>query len=145
MSLQNPEAKMSKSDPDPNSAVYLSDTDDQIRKKIKRAVTDSGTEITFEDAKPGVKNLITIQSALTGKTPEEIVASYAGKMYGHLKVDTAEIVVQAIGPIRNKAEELMKERTYLESVLRKGAEAARTRAAKTLAQVYDRVGFIPQY
>jgi tryptophanyl-tRNA synthetase len=142
MSLQNPSSKMSKSDPDPNGAIYLSDTDDQIRKKVKRAVTDSGSEITYDDQKPGVKNLLTIQAALTGKAIPDIVASYAGKQYGHLKVDTAEIVVAAIAPIRNKAEELLKDRTYLDGILRRGAEHARKRASLTRNLVYERIGFI---
>ncbi|MGZ3689539.1 MAG: tryptophan--tRNA ligase, partial [Bdellovibrionota bacterium] len=144
MSLQNPEAKMSKSDPDPNSAVYLNDTDDQIRKKIKRAITDSGSEITYEESKPGVKNLLDIQSVLTGKSTEALVASYAGKQYGHLKVDTGEIVVSKLGPVRDKADELFKDPGYLDSVLKRGALRARERAAKTLALVYDRVGLIPR-
>ena len=140
MSLQNPEAKMSKSDPDPNSAIYLSDTNDQIVKKVKRAVTDSGSEITFGDDKPGVSNLLTMQSAITGKPIAEIVASYAGRQYGHLKVDTANIVAAAVGPIRDKAEELMKDRAYLDAILTRGAERAKAHAQKTLARVYDRLG-----
>lgn len=144
MSLQDPGAKMSKSDADANAAVFLADSDDTIRKKLKKAVTDSGTEITYEDSKPGVKNLLTIQSALLGKPMDQIVASYAGKMYGHLKVDTAEIVVQAIGPIRNRADELMNDRAYLDDILESGAERARDRARRTLDIVYDRVGFVPR-
>src|SRR5262249_33622442 len=107
MSLQDPTAKMSKSDPDANATGFVTDSDDTIRKKVKSAVTYSGSEITFEDSKPGVKNLITIQSAITGKSADEIVASYAGKMYGHLKVDTAEIIVSAVAPIRKKVDELL--------------------------------------
>lgn len=143
MSLQDPTSKMSKSDPDPNSSVFLTDTDDQILKKVKRAVTDSGSEITFEDQKPGVKSLLTIQSALTGKTPEELVASYAGRQYGHLKGDTAEILIQTISPIRNRIEELMKDRLYLASLFKTGAERASERARITLEEVYKKVGFIP--
>lgn len=142
MSLQDPTAKMSKSDPDANSAVYLTDTDDQILKKLKRAVTDSGTEVTYEDAKPGVKNLITIQSALTGRTPEEIVTAYAGKQYGHLKVETGQIVIESLAPIRNEADRMVKDLTYLDGVLKRGAERARERAHRTLRFVYDRIGFI---
>ena len=142
MSLQDPTAKMSKSDPDPNSAVYLNDSNDTIIKKFKRAMTDSGTEVTFEDQKPGVQNLLTIQAALTGKAIPEIVASYAGKQYGHLKIETAEIAAAKVGPIRDKTDQLMKDRGYLEGVLRKGAERARNRAQKTLDTAYDRIGFI---
>ncbi len=140
MSLQDPTAKMSKSDPDPNGSVYLNETDDQIRKKLKRAVTDSGSEITDDESKPGVRNLLTIQSALTGKPVSEIVASYAGKQYGHLKVDTAEIVVQSVSPIRAEADRLMAEKSFLDQILQTGAEKARIRAAKTLKRVYEHLG-----
>lgn len=144
MSLQDPTQKMSKSDPDLNSAVYLTDTDDQIRKKVKRAVTDSGTEITDDEQKPGVKNLLSIQSAITGRSIEQIVQSYAGKQYGHLKVDTGEILVQELAPIRNRTDELMKDLPYLTSVLERGAEHARARAKPTLQKLYDRIGFVPR-
>jgi len=143
MSLQNPLAKMSKSDADPNATIYLSDSDDVIRKKIKRAVTDSGSEITFEDTKPGVKNLLTIQSTITGKAIEKLVAEYAGKQYGHLKVETAELVAQTIRPIRERAESLLKEKTELNKVLRQGAEKARQLARPTVDRLYQCVGFVP--
>jgi len=142
MSLQNPLAKMSKSDPDPNGAVYLTDTNDQILKKVKRAVTDSGTEITFEETKPGINNLLTIQAAITGKTIPEIVNSYIGKQYGHLKVDAANLLVETLGPIRDKTDELIKDRSYLLQVLEDGAERARERAGQTLKEVYRRVGLV---
>lgn len=144
MSLQNPLVKMSKSDPDPNATIFVTDTDAQIRKKLKRAVTDSGTEITYADDKPGVRNLLQIQSALTGRSPADLVEAYAGKQYGHLKVDTAELVVQAIGPIRDEAERMVAEPGYLDGQLRRGAERARERAQQTLARVYDRLGFVPR-
>ncbi len=144
MSLQDPTQKMSKSDPDLNATVFLDDTDDQIRKKLKRAVTDSGSEIQFDIAqKPGVSNLLSIQSAITGKTIETLVGEYAGKQYGHLKVDTAEIVAQKVGPLRQEVEKLMADRTYLDSILKSGAERARQRAQLTLQRIYDRVGFLP--
>jgi tryptophanyl-tRNA synthetase len=142
MSLQNPQAKMSKSDPDPNAVIYLSDSDDAIVKKLKRAVTDSGTEVTYEDSKPGVKNLIAIQAAITGKSPEAIVAEYAGKMYGHLKVGTAEIVVECVRPLRTRAQELLADRAALDAILRRAGERARARAEATVRRVYDRVGFV---
>ena len=142
MSLQDPAAKMSKSDPDPNASVFLSDSDDQIRKKIKRAVTDSGSEIADDDSKPGVKNLLAIQSAITGKSVSEIVKSYVGKQYGHLKVDTAELVVQAVSPLRNEADRLYQERRFLEQVLTKGAQKARDRASATLKRCYGRIGLL---
>jgi tryptophanyl-tRNA synthetase len=143
MSLQNPMAKMAKSDPDPNASVYLDDTDDQILKKIKRAVTDSGSEITYDDSKPGVKNLLTIQAAITGKPIADLVASYAGKQYGHLKVETAELVVQEIRPVRERTAQILAEPGYLDGILKKGAEAASERAEKTLKRVKEAIGFIP--
>ncbi len=144
MSLQDPTAKMSKSDPDSNATLFLSDSDDVIRKKVKRAITDSGAEIRPGEDKPGVTNLLTIQSALTGKSVADIVASYAGKLYGHLKVDTAEICIQTIAPIRTKADELLKDMSYMNRVLKEGAEKARGRARKTVERVSERVGFIPR-
>jgi tryptophanyl-tRNA synthetase len=144
MSLQNPEQKMSKSDADENATIFLDDTDKAIEKKLKRAVTDSGTEIAFDEAaKPGVSNLLTIQSALLGKPVPEIVASYAGKQYGHLKVDTAQIVAGTIGPLRDRAAELMKDKGELDRILKQGAETARARARATLSKVYERLGFLP--
>jgi tryptophanyl-tRNA synthetase len=144
MSLQDPASKMSKSDADANASVFLTDSTDQIVKKVKRAVTDSGSEITLDDAKPGVKNLLTIQSALTGKPLEAIVSSYAGKQYGHLKVDTADIVAQKLAPIRERVEQLMADRSYLDSLLKQGADRARVIASAQLMKVYERVGFIPR-
>lgn len=142
MSLQDPTSKMSKSDPDLNASIFLNDSDDTIKKKLKRAVTDSGSEITFEDTKPGIKNLLSIQSAITGKSIDELVANYTGKMYGHLKVDTGDIVAAAVGPIRERVREILADPTYLDGILKKGAEKARQKAEPTLRKVYDRVGFI---
>ncbi|MFZ9595878.1 MAG: tryptophan--tRNA ligase [Bdellovibrionia bacterium] len=142
MSLQNPTAKMSKSDPDPNGAIYLTDTDEQILKKMKRAVTDSGQEITDDPAKPGIQNLIQIQSAITGKTPEQVVAHYAGKQYGHLKLETAEHVIELLRPIRTRTDELLGDLTHLDTTLKKGAQEARLRAQKTLSEVYHTIGLV---
>jgi len=142
MSLQDPTKKMSKSDPDPNASVFLSDSDSEILKKIKRAVTDSGSEITDADDKPGVKNLLSIQSALLEKPVAEIVATYVGKQYGHLKLETAEIVVEKVRPIREKIDLLLQDKSYLDQVLKQGADQARQRAALTLKKVSERIGFI---
>lgn len=146
MSLQNPKAKMSKSDPDPHSAVYLVDTNDQILKKLKRAVTDSGSEITPDDSndeqKPGIQNLLQIQAALLKKTPQEVARQYAGKQYGHLKVGTAELIIETLGPIRDRTQELMKDKSYLDSVLQRGAKQARERAQKTLTRVHEKLGLV---
>jgi tryptophanyl-tRNA synthetase len=145
MSLQDPTAKMSKSDPTPGASVFLNDSDKEIEKKLKRAVTDSGSEIAFDrDNKPGVSNLLEIQSAITGKTVETLVAEYAGKQYGHLKVETAEIVINAVRPIRTETERLMADKTHLDLVLKQGAEKARAIAQKTMNRVSDKIGFLPK-
>jgi tryptophanyl-tRNA synthetase len=144
MSLQDPASKMSKSDPDPTATIFLTDSDDVIKKKIKKAVTDSGTEITYEDSKPGVQNLLNIQAAITGKSTNELVASYAGKMYGHLKVDTADIVAASVAPIRAEVDRLLGDRAYLDGILKRGADRARSRARPLLDEVYRRIGFLPK-
>lgn len=143
MSLQAPTSKMSKSDPDPNGAIYLTDSNDQILKKFKRAVTDSLNQIAYQPSEqPGVANLLSIQAAILGHTPEERVAAYTGKQYGHLKLETADSVISVVGPIRDEADRLMRDRNYLDQILEEGAEKARSIASATLARVYDRVGFI---
>jgi tryptophanyl-tRNA synthetase len=142
MSLQNPQAKMSKSDPDPLATLFLNDTDDQIRKKLKRSVTDSGSEIHYSDNQLGIKNLIDIQSAITQRTPSEIAETYRGKQYGHLKADTADRVVEVISPIREETQRLLADTTYLNKILMQGAMEARQRARCTLETVYERLGLI---
>lgn len=143
LSLQDPTKKMSKSDQDPKATLFLDDTDKDIEKKVKSAMTDSGSEISYSPKdKPGVSNLLEIQAVLTGKSIDDIVASYAGKQYGHLKVDTAQICVETIRPIREKTAELMKDTSYLDQVLKRGAEKARKRAAATMSAVLDKIGFI---
>jgi tryptophanyl-tRNA synthetase len=144
MSLQEPTKKMSKSDPDPKATIFLTDSNKQIEKKIKSAVTDSGSEISYGSDKPGVKNLIDIQCALLGETPETLVARYAGKMYGHLKADTAEVVISKLGPLRDEAERMLGDRAELDAALAIGASKARARARKTLDAVYDAIGLIPR-
>ncbi len=143
MSLQDATKKMSKSDQDVKATLFLDDSDKEIEKKVKSAVTDSGSEISDSDEKPGIKNLLTLQSVLTGKPMPEIVASYTGKQYGHLKVDTAEICVDAIRPIRERTNELMADLGYLDQVLKRGAEIARARAAVTMGRVKEKMGFVP--
>ncbi|WP_120003119.1 tryptophan--tRNA ligase [Nesterenkonia muleiensis] len=144
LDLQEPAAKMSKSASSPNGLINLTDTDKQIAKKIKSAVTDDGTEIRFDrEAKPGVSNLLTIYSVLTGKTVGDIVAEYQGKMYGHLKVDLAEIAVQHLGPVRDRTSELLDDPAELDALLAKGAAKARDVATVTLTEAYQKVGFLP--
>lgn len=141
MSLQDPTKKMSKSDADPKATIFMTDDDKTITKKLKSAVTDSGTEITYADDKPGIKNLIQIQCALSGETADQVVARYVGKMYGHLKVETAELIIATMGPIRDEAERLLADQAELDRLLKRGAEKARERAARTLDKVRAAVGF----
>lgn len=143
LSLQDPTKKMSKSDPDPKATLFLNDTDKDIEKKVKSAVTDSGSEIVASEEKPGILNLLTLQSVLTGRTVAEVEAAYVGKQYGHLKLDTAQICVETIRPVREKTAQLMGDRTYLDQVLKRGAERARERAARTMKEVVTKIGFIP--
>jgi tryptophanyl-tRNA synthetase len=144
MSLQEPTKKMSKSDADPKATIYLTDTDKQIEKKIKAAVTDTGSEVRFDDDSPGIKNLLSIQAAITGTSPEALVESYRGKLYGHVKVDTAEVVISALAPVRDEMLRLLGDKAHLDQVLSAGADKARARARATLDQVYDAVGFVPR-
>ena len=142
MDLLEPTNKMSKSAVNPAGCIFFSDTEKQIEKKFKRAMTDSDTVIAYDvKTKPGVSNLLGIQSAITGKSIEELVSSYEGKMYGHLKVETAAIVNTELSPIKAKIDELMSDRTELEKILEKGAEKARDKASKTIKRVYERIGF----
>ncbi|NMR28345.1 tryptophan--tRNA ligase [Crystallibacter degradans] len=142
--LQHPNAKMSKSADSPAGLINILDNPKTAAKKIKSAVTDDGTEIRFDrEAKPGVSNLLTIYSTLSGKSIDSIVADYQGKMYGHLKVDLAELVVERLAPIQTRAQELLDDPAELDRLLARGAEKARGIASATLADVYNKVGFLP--
>ena len=139
--LADPTAKMSKSSSSPSGIVELLDEPRVNVKKIRSAVTDSGREVTYDEvAKPGVANLLTIQSALTGTSVAELVEGYAGRGYGDLKKAVAEAVTAFATPYRERTLELMGERTELEALLRDGAEQAREVASATLADVYAKVG-----
>ncbi|MGQ1798137.1 tryptophan--tRNA ligase [Kocuria oceani] len=141
--LQSPTAKMSKSAAAENGLLRLLDPAKQNAKKIKSAVTDDGTEIRFDrEAKPGISNLLTIYSALTGRPVDEIVAEYEGRMYGHLKVGLAEVVTETLEPIRTRALELLDDPAELDRILARGAEKGRELSVATLASVYDRMGFL---
>lgn len=144
MSLQEPEYKMSKSSKDTNSFILLLDSEDETRKKIKRAVTDSIGIVNYSDDQPGIKNLINIYSAFTGKSPEDIVELYKGKGYGEFKDDVAEIVVEGLRPVRERFKEIREDKDYLEKVYRDGAEKAQKLAIKTLRKVHKKMGFIPR-
>ena len=145
MSLTNPAAKMSKSENEDTGRVLLMDPPEVIMKQFKRAITDSDTEncVRFDkENKPGVSNLMTIYSAVTGKTFDEIEAEFAGCGYGKFKPAVGEAVVEHLRPIREESARLMKDKAYLESVYRAGAEKASYVAEKTLRKVYKKVGFV---
>jgi tryptophanyl-tRNA synthetase len=143
--LTDPTAKMSKSAGSDAGLINLLDDPALSAKKIRSAVTDSEREIRYDpDAKPGVSNLLTIQSAVTGVDVDSLVAGYAGRGYGDLKKETAEAVVEFVSPIKARVDELMADLTELEAVLAVGAQRARDVASKTVQRVYDRLGFLPQ-
>lgn len=141
MSLQEPAKKMSKSDENPNASIYLMDDPDAIMRKFKRAVTDSGSEVLYNDDKPGVKNLIDIYSVCTGKTPDEIVSEFDGKGYGDLKVAVGESVVSVLKPIQDRFHDLTKNKDYVDAAIKSNAERASYYATKTLRKVQKKVGF----
>jgi tryptophanyl-tRNA synthetase len=141
MSLQNPTAKMSKSDPNSLATVFLADNDDQIMKKFRSAVTDSGTEIRASNEKPGIQNLLRILSGISGKSTGELEMDYAGMGYGKFKTAVAEAVIERVGPIRVRMEALKKDSQYLLNIVENGRANAQIRADALLAKVYDRVGF----
>lgn len=146
MSLQDPLKKMSKSDENEKNFVSVIDDPKKIEKKIKSAATDSDTVIQFDpEKKPGLSNLLTIYSVLSGKTTAQLEADYAGKMYGHLKVDLAGLVVDTLKPVQEKYQDLMKNRDHLENLMKKGADKARVRAQKTLENVYESVGLVRKF
>ncbi len=144
MSLQNPQAKMSKSDANENNYVSLLDPPNTIIKKLKRAVTDSDMDIRFDrENKPGVSNLLELMAGVTNKTIDEIVADYPeGSGYGKLKGDTGEAIVALVEPIQQRFQEIRNDKTELESILKTGAEKARERAETNLNQVKKAIGLI---
>ncbi|MGK5498006.1 tryptophan--tRNA ligase [Streptomyces sp. URMC 125] len=142
--LQEPTVKMSKSAASPKGVVSLLDEPKVSAKKIKSAVTDTGTEIRYDEKeKPGISNLLVIYSTLTGTGIAELEQQYAGKGYGALKTDLAEVVAAWVAPFRERTQEYLEDPETLDSVLARGAEKARKVAAETLARAYDKVGFVP--
>ena len=140
--LQNPTAKMSKSG-DPKGLVNIMDDSSVITKKIKSAVTDLDGEIRFDrEAKPGVSNLLGIHSAISGESIASLESRFAGAGYGALKGEVIDVVLGRIEPIRNRAEELLSDPAELDRLLAKGADKANEQAEKTLALVYDKIGFV---
>jgi tryptophanyl-tRNA synthetase len=143
--LQDPSSKMSKSAATDAGLIGLLDAPAVSAKKIRSAVTDSEREIRYDpDAKPGVSNLLSIQSAVTGVEIDALVQGYAGRGYGDLKKDTAEAVVEFVTPIKARVDELLTDPAELEAVLAAGAARAEDVAAKTVDRVYDRLGLLPK-
>lgn len=142
MSLQEPEKKMSKSDPNERATIFMVDTDDAIRSKVKRAVTDSGTDIVYDEKRAGVANLMTLYSITTGKTTAEIEKEFSGLGYAEFKEAVGEAIVAFLGPVRQRYTELRADEDTLRATLRQGAEAARERARKVLRKVYKKTGFV---
>ncbi|WP_346663811.1 tryptophan--tRNA ligase [uncultured Merdimonas sp.] len=141
MSLQDPERKMSKSDENPNASIYLMDDMDTIMRKCKRAVTDSEAQILYRDEQPGVKNLINIYSACTGKTPDEVVKEFDGKGYGDFKMAVGESVCAVLKPLQDEATRLEKDKAYIDGIIKANAEKAGYFANKTLRKVQKKIGF----
>ncbi|MER6780598.1 MULTISPECIES: tryptophan--tRNA ligase [unclassified Streptomyces] len=142
--LQDPSIKMSKSASSPKGLINLLDEPKATEKKIKSAVTDTEAEVRFDtENKPGVSNLLTIYSTLTGESIPALEASYEGKGYGALKTDLAAVMVDFVTPFKQRTQEYLDDPETLDSILAKGAEKARAVAAETLAQAYDRLGLVP--
>ena len=138
MSLQEPAKKMSKSDENANGSIFLLDDADAVVKKIKRAVTDSGTEINFDAERPAIANLLTIYQLLSGKTADECVSNFEGKGYGQFKSELAETVIEFLRPFQERVKRY--DDQELAAILKIGAEKARSLAAGTLQNVYSKVG-----
>ena len=144
MSLQDPTKKMSKSDTDLNNIITLLDKPDIIRKKLKRAVTDSGKRILFDPEKRlGVANLMNLYSGLTGLEISAIESHFDGKMYSDLKIELSELTIDTLKPIQNEYDKIMGDRSFLNSILENGRTKANKIAAKTLRKVYKKIGFLP--
>ncbi|GAB3005743.1 tryptophan--tRNA ligase [Streptomyces pseudoechinosporeus] len=142
--LQDPSIKMSKSASTPKGLINLLDEPNATAKKVKSAVTDTGTDIRYDaENKPGISNLLSIYSTLTGAGIEELEQRYAGKGYGALKTDLAEVMTDFVTPFRERTQQYLDDPETLDSILAKGAEKARAVAAETLSQAYEKVGFLP--
>ena len=142
MSLQEPTAKMSKSDPNENAVVRILDSKDDIMRKFKRAVTDSETSVRYSEDKPGVSNLMTIYRAFSGKSFEEIEREFDGKGYGDFKLAVGEACADGLANVRDEFAKLMQDKAYLEAMMKKGAEDAYGYARRTMSKVRRKIGFV---
>ncbi|WP_112140212.1 tryptophan--tRNA ligase [Glycomyces dulcitolivorans] len=142
--LAEPEKKMSKSSASPRGCLYLLDEPNQMRKKVKSAVTDSDAEVRYDpETKPGVSNLMNIYAALGNTTLEKLEAEYAGRGYGDFKGDLADVVADSLSPIAARTKEYLADKAELDRILAKGAEKARRVAVRTLEKAYKKIGFYP--
>lgn len=141
MSLQDPARKMSKSDENPNASIYLMDEPDAIMRKCKRAVTDSEGAVRYREEQPGIKNLIDIYSACTGRTPQEVEREFDGRGYGDFKMAVGEAVVSVLKPVQERVQELTKDKAYIDGIIKANGEKANYYATKTLRKVQRKVGF----
>lgn len=142
MSLKDPSMKMSKSDPDQNSVLYILDDKDTIARKIRRSVTDSLATFRYSDEQPGLKNLIHIYQAFSEESTHDIVRRYEHSTYSDFKNDLTDLIDNKLAPVRERFDELIVDQSYLESVYAQGAKKANDVARKTLSKVYRKVGFI---
>lgn len=140
LSIADPTKKMSKSDDNANGSIFLLDDADTIVKKFKKAVTDSGTDIKFDESRPAINNLLTIYQLMTDKTPEECEANFAGKGYGHFKTELADAVIEYLRPFQQRVKDFDDE--TLKEILKSGAEKARVIARETLNDVYAKMGIV---
>lgn len=143
MSLQDPEKKMSKSDPNPNANVNILDSRDDIIRKFKRAVTDSEMSVKYDPERPGIANLMTIYSVFTGKSFDEIEKEFDGRGYGDFKLAVGEACADTLAPVQERFNQYISDKSFLESVMKTGAEKAAKTAYRTLSKVYKKVGFLP--
>ena len=143
MGLQDPLSKMSKSTTNLNDAIFLNDSPDEIRKKLKKAVTDSENCVRYDkENKPGVSNLMTIYGIIKEKTMEEVENEFKGKGYGDFKSAVAEAIIERLEPLQKRYYELLENPEELKSIYEKGAKKAQERADKILNEVYKKVGLI---
>ena len=141
MSLQDPAKKMSKSDENPNASIYLMDDPDTVIRKFKRAVTDSENQILYREEQPGIRNLLDIYCACTGKSPQEAEKEFDGKGYGEFKLAVGEAVVDVLRPLQERMEELTRDKGYIDQIIKENAEKAAYTANKTLRKVQKKGGF----
>ncbi len=142
MSLQEPEKKMSKSDENSNATIFLADTPDDIRRKIKRAVTDSGSEIRYGADRPAIANLLELYHIASGEAIGAIEERFVGKGYGDFKAELAEVLIAMLSPIRERYMQIRNDKATLNDILKKGAFEANRRANRTLRKVYKKIGLV---